>query len=171
MEVIAPQFGLFFWTVVIFLTLFFLLKKFAWVPILKALAEREHEIASKLNAAKEAEARMAELTAQNEKLLREARIESERILKEANTLKEQIISEARSQAAVEINRDRQKMMQEIEREKNTAIAQIRELTGDLALMVAEKVLRKAMRNKKEQEAYVQSLINEIDLNPNKLSAN
>jgi len=63
------------------------------------------------------------------------------------------------------------LKKEIEREKNTAIAHIREFTGELALTIAEKVLRKAMRNKKEQEAFVQSLINELELNPNKISAN
>ncbi|MCS7074649.1 MAG: F0F1 ATP synthase subunit B, partial [Bacteroidia bacterium] len=54
MELVLPQFGLFFWTLIIFLTFFFLLKKFAWGPILAAIKEREQSIENSLQAAENA---------------------------------------------------------------------------------------------------------------------
>jgi len=51
MEIILPQFGLFFWTALIFLVVFFLLRKFAWKPILQALNDREQQIEDRLQAA------------------------------------------------------------------------------------------------------------------------
>jgi F-type H+-transporting ATPase subunit b len=164
MNLIQPQLGLFFWTLVVFLTVFFLLRKFAWRPILNALKEREHDIESKLQAAAAAEEKMRQLTAENEKILAEARGERERIIREANDAKERIISEARTQAQAEAQKIITNANQQIQMEKNKAIAEIKNQTADLAITVAEQILRKKMENRKEEEALVKSLISDLKLN-------
>jgi F-type H+-transporting ATPase subunit b len=80
--------GLFIWQTIIFLALLFLLKKYAWKPILGAVEERSNSIDDALKAAEKAKDEMAELTANNEKILTEARIEREAIIKEAKQIKE-----------------------------------------------------------------------------------
>ena len=70
LELVTPGFGLTFWMVVTFLILMFLLKKFAWSPILEAVNERENSISQALNAAEEAKIEMQKLRQSNEDLLK-----------------------------------------------------------------------------------------------------
>ena len=77
MEKLIAEFsvGLFFWQTLLFLTLLFLLRKFAWKPILGAVNSREESIKKALESAKEAEEKMASITAENEEFLKQAREE------------------------------------------------------------------------------------------------
>ena len=75
MELVTPQIGLIFWTSLSFLILMFLLKKFAWSPILGAVKEREASIREALESAENARNEMANLQADNERILKEARAE------------------------------------------------------------------------------------------------
>ena len=164
MEIILPQFGLFFWTLVVFLTAFFLLKKFAWGPILKALHDRETDIENKLKSAAEAEARMKTLTAENEKILQEAQSERAKILKEAGELKAQIVAEARKEAQEQAAKDLANARRVIESEKAAAAAFIKETAVRLSLEVAEKVLRAELGDKAKHEQFAKQLVNDIRLN-------
>src|SRR6185295_384095 len=112
MELLKPELGLIFWTAVIFLTVFFMLKKFAWKPILKALDDREKTISDSLQTAERTKKEMAELKSQHEQLLNEARQERSMILKEAKDIKDSIIAEARDKAKIEGS----KMIEEAKRE-------------------------------------------------------
>ena len=59
MDLLTPAFGLIFWTLLAFLIVFFILKKFAWGPIIKRLNEREKTIADSLATAERVKAEMA----------------------------------------------------------------------------------------------------------------
>ena len=83
MGIVTPGFGLIFWTTLTFFILLFLLAKFAWKPILKAVQDREESINSALKSAEAAKAEMASLQSNNEQLLKAAREEREAMLKEA----------------------------------------------------------------------------------------
>ena len=61
MDLLTPQLGLLVWNILAFLILFFILKKFAWKPILKSLKERETGIADSLATAERVRAEMAQL--------------------------------------------------------------------------------------------------------------
>ncbi len=164
MEIILPKFGLFFWTLVVFLTVFFLLKKFAWGPILKALNDRETDIENKLRSAAEAEARMKTLTAENEKILQEAQSERAKILKEAGELKAQIIAEAKKEAQAEAAKELANARRVIESEKAAAVAHIKQTAVRLSIEVAEKVLRYELADKTKHEQFATQLVNDIRLN-------
>jgi F-type H+-transporting ATPase subunit b len=92
--------GLFFWQIVIFVGLIFLLKKFAWKPILDAVNEREEGIKNALLSAENAKKEMQNLKSDNEKLLAEARAESDAMMKEAREIKEKMINDAKTEAQV-----------------------------------------------------------------------
>jgi F-type H+-transporting ATPase subunit b len=98
MDLITPEFGLVFWTLITFLVLLFILKKFAWKPILGAVSEREEGIKEALASAVEARKEMENLKADNERILKEARTEREAMLKEARELKNKMIDDAKQDA-------------------------------------------------------------------------
>ena len=104
MDLLTPGFGLFFWTLIAFLTVFFLLKKFAWKPILEALNEREKNIADSIASAEKVRFEMASMKSEHETLLNQAREERTLLLKEAKETKEKIIGEAKEAAKEEANK-------------------------------------------------------------------
>ena len=103
MEKLIEEFsiGLFFWQTIIFVILIFLLKKFAWSPILKAVNDREQGIKDALDSAEAAKKEMQSLQADNEKIMKEARAERDSLLKEARDLKNSMISQAKDEAKSE----------------------------------------------------------------------
>jgi len=96
MELVTPAIGLVFWMLVTFSLLLFILKKFAWKPILSSMKEREETIEKSLQEAANARAEMQKLNQQNESLLAEARAEREAILKDARDIKEKMIGDAKA---------------------------------------------------------------------------
>ena len=101
MELLTPAIGNIFWTAIVFLALVFLLGKFAWGPILKAVNDREISIVDAINQAKLARKEMEELKADNDRIIREAKIERDAILKEARELKDKLVPEAQTLAKEE----------------------------------------------------------------------
>jgi F-type H+-transporting ATPase subunit b len=161
---VSPDPGLFIWSTVAFLILFFLLSKFAWKPIVKALDERERSIEDALSKAEMAKAEMAKLISENEDLLKEARLERDSILKEAKEIKDQIINEAKDQAKIEGARLIEKANDEITNQKLAAMAEIKNQVSSLSLAIAEKVLRKQLEDQDKQQALVNDLLKEVKLN-------
>ena len=104
MQLLTPSFGLLIWTLVAFLIVFFLLKKFAWPAIVGGLKTREENIAASLATAEKVKLEMAELKNENEALLATAREERAVLLKEARETKDRIINEAKEQAKTEANK-------------------------------------------------------------------
>ena len=164
MELVKPAFGLIFWMVLSFAIILFLLKKFAWPVILKALDDREQSIAEALNAARKAKEEMSALKADNEKLLQEARNQRDAILKEARDAKDSIINEARSKATEESDRLRRIAREEIQNEKMAAITDFKNQVANLSVQIAEKVIRQQLASDDKQKALVSDLIKDIKLN-------
>ncbi|MCS6904486.1 MAG: F0F1 ATP synthase subunit B [Bacteroidia bacterium] len=169
MEIILPKFGLFFWTVVIFLTFFLILRKVAWKPILRALQEREQEIEARLQAAAEAQKKMEQITQQNEKMLQEALLAKEKILKEAQELKAQIENQARQEARLLAEKMRKETLQEVEQIKKSLKDEIKKEVVEMSFYVAEKILSRELRNKKTHDSYVEALISDLQLNPKRVT--
>ncbi|MEJ7778288.1 MAG: F0F1 ATP synthase subunit B [Daejeonella sp.] len=161
---VSPDPGLFIWSTVAFLILFFLLSKYAWKPIVKALDERERSIEDALSKAEMAKAEMAKLISENEDLLREARLERDNILKEAKEIKDQIINDAKDSAKTEGVKLIEKAKEEINNQKLAAMAEIKNQVSTLSLDIAEKVLRKQLEDQDKQQALVNDLLKEVKLN-------
>src|SRR5687768_16682965 len=121
MELLTPEFGLLIWTLLAFLIVFFILKKFAWPAIINGLKQREHGIADSLATAERTRAEMAQLKSEHEELLAKAREERGQMLKEARETKERIISEAKEQAKVEASKIMMEAQAAIESQKMAAL--------------------------------------------------
>jgi len=164
MGLVTPNPGTIFWMVIIFGIVLFILKKFAWVPILKALKDRQESIENALNAAEEAKKEVADLKASNEKIIDEAKKERNVILKEAKDLKEKIVAEAREKALIESQKSIENARNQIKNEKTAAIVEIKKQVAELSVMIAEKVIKKELENKGEQEKMVDEMVEKIKLN-------
>ncbi len=164
MSLVTPNPGTIFWMLIIFGIVLFVLRKFAWKPILNALREREESIAMALNSAEEAKREVAGLKADNEKIIAEARQEKNIILKEAKEMKDKIIAEAKEKAIQETTRSIELAQRQIQSEKNAAINDLKKQVAELSVIIAEKVLKKELTSKTEQEKMVDGLVDDIKLN-------
>jgi len=166
MEKLIEQFqlGLFFWLLVIFVGLVFLLKKFAWKPILDAVNEREEGIKNALLAAENAKKEMQNLKADNEKLLADARAERDLMIKEAREIKEKMIADAKSEAQAQGEKMIDQAKASIESEKNAAMAELKNQVSTLSLEIAEKLLQDELSNKESQTKLVEKMLGDAKLN-------
>ena len=164
MELVTPSIGLVFWTLVAFLFLLLLLRKFAWKPIMGAIHDREQYIDEALNKAELAKKEMARLTAQNEDLMLQARAERDIILKEAKTLKDSILNEAKAQAQAEGSKMLEKAKIEIANQKKAALAEMKSQVSTLSIEIAERVLRGQLQDKAKQQELVAGLLKDVELN-------
>jgi F-type H+-transporting ATPase subunit b len=164
MELVTPNVGTIFWMIIVFGIVAFVLKKFAWRPILNALYEREETIENALNAAQKARNDMAKLKAGNEQLLAEARKEKDAIMREAMNLKDGIVAEAKEKASFETQKSIENARRQIESEKAKAINEMKQQMAEISLMIAEKIIRKEMAGNKQQQEMVNTLIDDIKLN-------
>ena len=166
MEKLLGEFsiGLFIWQTVLFLALLFLLRKYAWKPILNAVNEREDGIREALESADNAKLEMENLQADNQKLLKEARLERESMIKEARDIKNKMIEDAKDEARDEANKLIAQAQAAIETEKKAAIADLKSQVANLSIDIAEKVVREELSNKDKQVKLVESMLIEATLN-------
>lgn len=166
MEKLLEQFslGLFVWMLVIFIALIFLLKKFAWKPILDAVNEREEGIKNALLSAENAKKEMQNLKADNEKLLAEARLERDSMIKEAREIKEKMINDAKTEAQIAGQKMIEQAKASIESEKNAAMAELKAHVSTLSLDIAEKLLKDELSNKESQTKLVEKMLGDVKLN-------
>ena len=160
MSLITPDFGLLFWMVVIFGIVFFLLAKFGFPVITKAVQTRSDHIADSLKAADEAQARLAGLAQEQAKMIEETRLEQSRILKEASESRERIIAQAKEEAAAEAAKLLEHAKVEIAAERESAIRDIRRQVAMISVEVAEKIVRKDLDAAADQLSLIDRMVDE-----------
>lgn len=166
MEELFGQFslGLFIMQTVLFLALIFLLKKFAWKPILDAVNEREDGIKNALLSAENAKKEMQNLKSDNEKLIAEARLERDAMMKEAREIKDKMINDAKAEAQLAGQKMIEQAKASIESEKNAAMADLKAQVSNLSLEIAEKLLKDELSNKESQTKLVEKMLGDAKLN-------
>ncbi|MCT4624398.1 MAG: F0F1 ATP synthase subunit B [Schleiferiaceae bacterium] len=164
MGLVTPELGTFIWMFLAFAIVLFILKKFAWKPILNALREREESIEDALRSAERAKEEMAELKADNERILQEARKEREAVLVEAREMGDKIVSEAKQKATQEADKIIESARVSIEGEKSAALNEIKSQVANLSVEIAEKILRQQFADDQQQKEYFKKLMDEVKLN-------
>ena len=164
MELLLPGIGLLFWTFIAFLIVLFILKKFAWKPILASLKERETSIATAISSAESMKAEMALMKSENEVLLAKAREERALMIKEAKDTGTKMISEAKEKARVEYDRILAEAQVAIQQQKNAALTDVKNQVGKLVIEVSEKVLKRELANRAEQEGFIRQQAEAVKLN-------
>ena len=161
MDLITPEFGLFFWQTIVFLVLIFVMAKFAWKPILGAVNKREESINDALASAEEARKEMQNLKADNEQLLKEARADRDAILKEAREIKEKIITEATEDAQKKADRIVAQAQENIKLEKQAAMTELKNHVATLSIEIAEKVIRKELSSDEKQHQMIDKMLGDV----------
>ena len=164
MELITPEIGLVFWTTLAFSILFIVLRKYAWRPVLDLVNERELEIEKALSSADAARKEMELLTADNQRILREARHKKETLLKEARQIREKMIDKAKTEAKTEAQKMISQARQAIQNEKMAAITDLKNQVGELSIGIAEKLLQKELNQKGRQQELVNHLLKDLKIN-------
>lgn len=163
MELVMPGVGVLFWTCLIFLILFLLLKKWAFPVINGMIKKREEKISSALEEAENTRKEMADLQARNSEMLAEARSEKDRIIGQAKDFKRQIEESSRQKAKEEYDRIMQSARVDIEREKQAALEELRVSVANLSLDMAEKVIGSELSDRDKQKLLVEKGLKDLKL--------
>ena len=163
MELVTPGIGLLFWMTLSFGLLLFVLGKYAWKPIMKAIHEREDSIETALNAAEKAREDMQALKSDNELLLKQAKEERDAMLRDARKMKDGILEEARSKANDEGRRIIESARDSIQFEKMAALTELKNQIAVLSIEIAEKVIEQELADKGKQQQFTEKLIDKIKL--------
>jgi F-type H+-transporting ATPase subunit b len=164
MELVKPEFGLIFWMFISFGLIVFILKKFAWTPILNMLSERETSIQNALDSAEKAKEEMKALQSNNERILNEAKAERDLMLKDAREIREKMIAEAKGLASKEGERLLKTARENIQNEKVAAIAELKSQVAALSIEIAEKILKSELSSDEKQKSLVNTLLKDVNLN-------
>ena len=164
MELLTPGTGLFIWQCIIFVGLFFVLKIFAWKPILSALKEREESIQQALDQAEKAKIEMASLKSDNEKLLKEAREERDKILRAAREAGARLHDQAQADAKKNADKIIEDAKAVINTEKAAALRDVKAQVALFSIEIAERLMKKNLSNDKAQKELADTLIKDLKLN-------
>jgi F-type H+-transporting ATPase subunit b len=143
-NILEPRFDLTLWSIVIFVLLFLVLRKFAWGPILDGLKKRESSIEDAIEEAKRVRVEMANQHAGFQKQLAEANQQIPRLMEEARRHAEQLKEEMRTQAAADINAERQRLRHDIELAKDQALQEIWNQAANLATVISAQAIRRSL---------------------------
>jgi F-type H+-transporting ATPase subunit b len=163
MELFNPESGLIIWMLIVFCALLFILAKFAFPVITKAISAREEYISNAIKVADEAKRELAQIEEERKAILNKAREEQNVILKEVQDLRVKLIDDAKNQAKIEAEKIISNARLAIEAEKQMALKEVRNQVAILSVDIAEKVLRKNLQSDKAQMDLVSQLMNEVDI--------
>ena len=149
--------GLYIWTIITFLLLFYVLAKFAWKPLLSMLEERESLIKKSLSDAETAREELQKINLESEAIITKARTEAQSILSDGKAAAEKIKDDTVAKAKEEASKIREEAKQQIKAEKDRAISDIKKEVVDLSLNVAEKLIKKNISEKDNASLIEESL--------------
>ena len=164
MELFTPEFGLVFWMFVAFACLYFILAKWGWPFIIKSMEERADLIDKGVAYAQEAKRQLDNAKDEASKLIAEAHAQQADILREASKIKNQIVEDARTEAAAEAKKVSEAAMVSIEQARKESEKQLRQEVGEIALQIAEKVIRREVANDQAQQQLVEQYLSEVKTN-------
>jgi F-type H+-transporting ATPase subunit b len=149
-SLLSPHVGLIFWTVVVFGLLLFVLRRFAWGPMVSALDQREKTIEESITRAERALDEARRMQADNETARREAERQAQTILREAREAADRQRAAEVEQTKGALARMQEQARAEIEREKQQALTALRAEVADLAIGAAEKILRENLDDDRQR---------------------
>ena len=164
MELVKPDIGLLFWMTTCFILLLFIMKKFAWGPILNALNEREAGIQKSLDEAEIAKKQVEDAVSKVEKILEEGRVEKENIIKIAQQELVDYKLEQQSKINAQISSQLVIAKEEIIQQKRAAVDQLKNKVAELSIEIAEKIIKKELENKEQHNQLIKESVETLDFN-------
>jgi len=159
---LTVEFGLMFWTVVVFLLLLLVLKRFAYPALLGAVEARERALQEQLDAAERNRAESEALLAEHKKLLAESRMQAHALLVEARTTAEKERALAMEKTLEEQQQLLERARREIVDERDRAIAELRQEAVELSLAAASKLIGERLTSETDRK-LVQEYLTSLDV--------
>jgi F-type H+-transporting ATPase subunit b len=159
-SLMSLQVNLMFWTLLIFVILYFILSKFAFGPITAAVEAREKALEDAIEGAKRDRAAAATLLAEHQAAIESARGEAQKLIGEGRAVSEKMRADLLETTRKEQQGMLERARRDIDAEKDKAIAQLRKEAVDLALAGASKVIETNLdsaKNRQLVESYLSSL--------------
>lgn len=160
MELMTPQIPQLVWTMVIFVLLLLILRKFAWTPILMSLNEREKRIEDSINAAEQARDEARAQVEQQQQMLESARQEAQNIIDRSRIAAEKTKEEILAQARAEVEQLLARTKGEIQLSRDKAIQEIQTLAVELSILATRKLIQKSL-TVSDHKAIVEKSIQEL----------
>lgn len=158
---LTPDFGLLFWMLIAFLTVFILLAKFGFPVITGMVEKRKQYIDESLASAREANEKLANIKAECQALLQEAQQRQSQILKEATQTRDQIVADSKNKAQEEANRIIEDARRQIQAETERAQRDMRSQVADLSIQIAGKILSRNLEKEEEQTQWIDQILNQM----------
>jgi len=160
-NILAPDIGLMFWTILIFLILLFLLRKFAWKPIVSALKQREASIEKALNEARAARDDIENMKLENDKIITQAKLDRDAIIRQAKELGDSIVNQAKENAQKEGKQILSETRELVKKEKEQAMLQLKTEISDLVIKTATKVIRQELTGTEQQKKIIEESLKDL----------
>lgn len=155
--------GVFVWTVVTFVFLLLILKKFAWKPILNSLSERENLIKDSLDKAENARKDAEKLIEENRANIAKAEDEAQKVIEQGREYAEKLKAQTLEESKTEAKKMIEDAKSEIERRNQDAFNKLKDQIADIAVNAAEKIIRENL-DKETNSKLVDKLIDELPKN-------
>ncbi len=162
-NLLSPNVGLVIWLTIVFITLLFILRRFAWGPITSALEERERKIDDSIRRAEKALEESRHVQKENKRIRRDAELEAQRLLRATREEIERLRADELLRTREEIGQLHAQAQDEISRKKEEALQALRTEVADLAVQAAERILR-ANLDVQLQRGLVDSFLDELRTN-------
>jgi len=161
---LIPHLGTIIWLIIIFSVLWFILSKFAWKPLVKALEERQTSVETALHSADMARKSLAKIESEQIKLIEEAKNQRDQLLREAMVQRDRIIADAKQKAQASYDLMIENARKQIDQEKRAAIGEIKGQIAALSVEIATKLIKSDLEEKGRQERLVHELIKDVSIN-------
>ena len=159
---VQPDPGLFFWTIVTFLVLLVLLRKFAWRPLLSALESRQEIIRKSLEDADRAKQELERLQQESTQIIRKARIDAESVSAQSRADAEKVREQIKQQAKEESDAILRNAQQQIQMQTREALRQIRQEVADMSVEIASKLLERNV-SKEDNKRLIEETLKQIEM--------
>ncbi|UOF94463.1 MAG: F0F1 ATP synthase subunit B [Bacteroides sp.] len=158
MDILNPHIGLIFWTTVSFLILLIILKKYAWIPIISYIHNREQFIQDSLLKAKEAQNEIKQLNDNKNQLIKEACLEKDKIIKNAYNISDSIIEEANKKSHIKFIAMIEKAKKEIDIYENHSMENLKNKVSDLSIVISKNIIKNVLKNEEDQIILIEKII-------------
>lgn len=152
-----PEPGLMIWTLISFILLLFLLKRFAYKPLLDFMEQRERRIREAIEESQRVRTAAEELLSQYKRQLKESRAEAQKNIEEGRIVGENLKRDILAKASEETKTLVKKAQEEIEREKRKALIELQEYVADLSLQIASKIIHDSLKPQDHMKLIEESL--------------
>ena len=143
-----------------FLLLVYILRRYAWNPLMNIMEERRNLIESNIAQAEKERQQAEQIKREYQEEMRKARQEAQEVIAKATKLSEERAAEVLSGAHEEAEKIKKSALIDIERERDRAVAQVQAQVAGLSVAVAEKIIRKNL-DVKGQEDMIEQFIQEV----------